>query len=503
VSAAGASPPADDGSLRGAARSGVVWSTVAFVATRGLSFVALLVLVRLLAPSEFGLVAAVLVVLGLLELGSDLGMKASVIYEQERGITERVHTAFSLGMMIALGLTAIGLLIAPLLADFFRMGEVTGLFRLAVVNVALTGLGNVHDALLLRDMAFRPRIVTEVVRGLVRAAVSIALALAGFGAASLVWGMLAGTFAWALVLWRLTRFVPSLRFNRVIARSMLSYGLGASALDALAAITTRLDAAIIGRVLGERALGLYSIAFRVPELLIQSVAWNVSLVVFPALSRQRVLDRDELSPATLALVRYQGLYALPVAAGLAVLAPPLVAVLFSSKWQDAAGVLAAVSVMTAIAALVHPLGDLLKAVGKQRVLVVLNVAMIPAMIVVIAAAASAGIVAVAWARAGSLAAFAVALVAATSRWAGVRSAGVLRATLPGLIAAAGVMLGAGAVRLIWPALSVGPLVAGTAAGAVAGTVLLRLLAPAAFRGALAQLRAIARSGAGGRTAELT
>src|SRR4051812_49837613 len=111
--------PGGGGDVRGAARAGVVWSTVAFVLTRGLGFVAVVVLARLLAPSQFGAVAAVLVVLGVLELGSDLGMKASVIYEQERGITERVQTAFSLGMMISLASTGIGVLISPLLADFF------------------------------------------------------------------------------------------------------------------------------------------------------------------------------------------------------------------------------------------------------------------------------------------------------------------------------------------------------------------------------------------------
>jgi lipopolysaccharide exporter len=482
------------------ARSGIVWTTVAFVATRGLSLVSVVVLARLLSPSQFGLVAAVLVVLGVLELGSDLGMRASVIYEQERGVTARVETAFSLGMMISLALTGVGLLLAPLLAEFFRTENATALFRLAMFNIALTGLGNVHDALLLRDMAFRPRIATEVVQGLVRAVVSIVLAVAGFGAASLVWGMLAGTFAWVVALWAITRFVPALRFDRGIARSMLGYGLGASALDALAAITTRLDAAIIGRVLGDRALGLYSIAFRLPQLVIQSVAWNISLVVFPALSRQREVDRAGLGPATLTMVRYQGLYVLPLAGGLAVLASPLVNVLFSAKWHDAAGVLAAISVMTAIAALVHPLGDLLKAIGKQWVLVLLNIALIPAMIVAIVAAASAGIVAVGWARAGSVAVFAVGQVAATWHWVDVRPAGVARAILPGLIAGLGVVMGAGAVRLAWPEPSVGPLVAGAAAGAVAGAGLLRLLAPDAFRGALVQLRAVVRRRAVGSAA---
>ncbi|MDQ3879734.1 MAG: oligosaccharide flippase family protein, partial [Chloroflexota bacterium] len=447
--------------MRAAARAGVVWSSLAFVATRALTLVSIAILARLLAPSQFGVVAAVLVVVGLLEVGSDLGMKATVIYEQGADAV-RVNTAFWLSVAISAALSGLGVLLAPLAADFFNVTEATDLFRLAVLNVALTGLGNVHEALLLRDLAFRSRGLTEMIRGSVRAGVSIALALAGLGAASLVWGMLAGTLAWVASLWWITRFLPSPRFEFSIARSMSAYGTGASLLNALAAVTTQLDAAIIGRVLGERALGLYSVAFRVPQLAIQSVVWNVSLVVFPALARQRVLDRDELAPATLALVRYHALYALPLAAALTALAPPLVNVLFSSAWADAAGVLAAVSVMMAIGAIVNPLGDLLKAVGRQWVLVSLNIAMIPAMVAAIIAASSVGIVAVAWARAGSLALFALAVVAATSRGLQVRARSVALAVLPGAITAIGVLGGASAVRSAWPALSIGPFLVGAA-----------------------------------------
>src|SRR3954452_1378366 len=301
---------AGSASVGRATRAGVVWSNAAFLLTRALGFIAVVILARLLAPEDFGVVAGVLVFLGVLELGSDLGMRASVVYEQERGITPRVQTAFSLGLAIAAVLTFGGVLLAPLLADFFRVPAATGLFRLAVFNILLTGLGNVHDALLLREMQMRRRTISEVVRGLARAVVSIGLAVVGAGASSLVWGMLAGTAAWAVALWALTGFIPSFSLDRRIARSMASYGLGASALDALAAVTTRLDAVVIARVLGEGALGLHTIAFRVPELAVQSIAWNISLVVFPALSKQRTIDRGGLERSTLELVRYQALYAL-------------------------------------------------------------------------------------------------------------------------------------------------------------------------------------------------
>lgn len=468
--------------------TGVVWSNAAFVATRSMSFLAVVILARLLDPADFGLVAVVVVVLAVLELGSDLGMRASVIYEQERGVTERVQTAFTLGLLVAAALTALGLLLAPLLAGVFGIDGVTPLLRLAVLNILLTGLGNVHDALLLREMALRRRTVSEVVRGAVRAGVSIGLALAGFGASSLVWGMLAGTAAWTVTLWWLTRFIPSLSLDRRIARSMAGYGLGASALDALAAVTTRLDTVVIGRVLGQSALGLYTIAFRIPELLIQSIAWNVSAAVFPALSRQRVREREGLGAMTVSLVRYHALYALPMAAALFVLAGPLVAVLFGPKWEQASGVLAAIAVMTAISATAHPVGDLLKAVAKQRLLILANFLLVPATIVAIVFAAGRGIEAVAWARVASVAAFGLLVAVLAARSVGFRLPAAAFALAPGLAAAVGVGLAAGAVRVAWPAPSLLPLIAGVVAGAVGGAVGLRVLAPATFRSGAALIR---------------
>jgi PST family polysaccharide transporter len=268
--------------------------------------------------------------------------------------------------------------------------------------------------------------------------------------------------------------------------------------NVLALVSTRLDATVIGRALGARALGLYSVAFRVPELLIESVAWNLSLVAFPALARKRVLDEQGLGPATLKLVRYQALYALPLSAGLAALSAPLVNVLFSSRWRDAAGVLTAVAVMAALSAVAFPLGDVFKAVGRQRRLVVLNIVQLPLLAVAVLVAASSGIVAVGWARAAGMALWAVMTMASASRELGIETRRTIAAAGPGAGAALGVLLGAGAIRLVWTDLSIWPLMTGIAAGVIGGACTLRLLAPAMFselRGMLGDLRrALARRG---------
>ncbi|HEV3129186.1 MAG TPA: oligosaccharide flippase family protein, partial [Solirubrobacteraceae bacterium] len=165
------------GSLARSVKSGVAWSTLTFGLSKALAFVSLLVLTRLLAPSQFGLIGAVVTLLGLIELNSDLGMKATVIYEQERGAGERVQTAFTVNLVLAAVLATAAFLAAPLVAGFFHAPGHVGLFRLAAVDVLLTGLGGIHDGLLLRDLRFRTRILTEVVSAVVRAGVGVTLAL--------------------------------------------------------------------------------------------------------------------------------------------------------------------------------------------------------------------------------------------------------------------------------------------------------------------------------------
>src|SRR4029079_17052022 len=210
-----------------------------------------------------------------------------------------------------------------------------GLFRLGALNLLLTGLGNVHDAVLLRDMSFARRIRPQIARDLVRVTVSVGLAVAGFGAAALVYGYLAGTAAWTTWQWVLTPLRPRLRCRRTIARSMIAYGAPAALLSVLATINSRLDVVLIGHMLDSRALDLYSTAYRLPEVLLASIAYTLGVVAFPALARRRARDPSMLEDAPLQLLRYLALYALPVAAGLAVLSTPIVDLLFSETWHEA------------------------------------------------------------------------------------------------------------------------------------------------------------------------
>jgi lipopolysaccharide exporter len=458
-------------------RKGILWSTAEFVGGRALTFIAVLILARLLTPADFGVVAATTVYIAAIEVISDVGMKATVIYEQERGISERVQTAFTLNLAVAAFLALLGVALAPVVAGFFNLEEHAELFRLASLNLLLTGLGNIHDSLLLRELDFRRRIVPELARAIVRGFISIGLAVAGFGAAALVFGLLAGTAAWTTVQWILTPLRPTLSLDLRVVRSMAGYGTGAAVLQIAGALGGIVPVAAIGRALGEQALGLYTVARRVPELAIESVVYNVSRVYFPSLSLQRATDEEQLGPAALIVLRYQALCVAPVAVVIAVLASPLTVVLFSAQWVDAGPVLTALALLSGLGSTAFPLGDALKAIGRQRAIVALNVVQIPAIAAGVFLLAPHGITAVAWLMMGVTSCFVAGLAALASHYLQIGPSAIFRAAQPGLVAAAGAALASGLVRLTWTDLAVGPLVTGTVAGALGALVSLRLLAP--------------------------
>jgi O-antigen/teichoic acid export membrane protein/peptidoglycan/xylan/chitin deacetylase (PgdA/CDA1 family) len=475
-------------------RRGIVWSVAAFVTSKALSFLSILVLARLLTPGEFGVVAAVAAFIALIELGSDLGMKPAVVYEQETGVSSRIQTAFTMNLAAAAALTAIGVLAAPLIAGFFGVAGQTGLFELGALNLLLTGLGNIHDGLLLRDMSFARRIRPQVARDVVRLIVSVGLALAGLGALGLVVGFLAGTLAWTIMQWALTPLRPRLSYDGAIARSMLAYGAPAAMLAFVSTIAARADVFAIGHLIDSRALGIYTIAYRLPEVLLASVAYTLGIVAFPALARRRVQDPAGLESATLMLVRYQALYALPVAAGMAVLSVPIVALLFGEQWREAAGVLVPITVAAAVMTIAYPLGDLLKATGQQGLMVVFNLVQIPAVIAACLIAAPAGLLAVAWGMVAANVLFTAMLCWAVMRELKLGLGRLLWICAPALVAAAGVLAGTGAVRLAWPQPSLPALVAATAAGSLGAVLALRALAPGTYRDVVCQARGLRRRG---------
>ena len=199
------------------ALSGVIWAGAADAAGKVLVFVATLVLARLLVPSEFGLVAFALSIIYALDYVGDLGLGAALIYRADAEDPRVASTAFWIGIGGSLVLYGISWLIAPLLADVGPGDEVIALFRVLALQFPFAALGKAHEYQLRRALRFRTLFGPKLANGLTKGIVSIALAVAGAGAMSLVIGQVAGWLVQSIGLWLVYPFRP--RF--VISRRVL------------------------------------------------------------------------------------------------------------------------------------------------------------------------------------------------------------------------------------------------------------------------------------------
>lgn len=361
---------------------GVVWAAISFAGSKLLVFLSTLILARLLLPADFGQVAFALLVISYLDTVGDLGVGEALIYQQKESAAA-ANISFVIGLLTGLLWFGLIQLLAPIAADFLHDPAVTGILRAMGWVFPITALGNTHDALLRREMAFKHRLIPEFARALLKGALSVVLALQGWGVWSLVWGQIIGAAAATIALWLVVPWRPGCSFSWRLARPMIAFGGQIVSVNIVAAVAHHADYLIVGRMLGTTALGFYGLAYRVPELFITMIVWVVGKVAFPAYAKLQN-DPPALQRAFLSTLRYLSLFTVPAGAGLAVLAPTIVATFYGENWKPSVPVLQALAIAGTLRSLGSHAGDVYKATGRPAILTKLGllraVVLVPSLI---------------------------------------------------------------------------------------------------------------------------
>lgn len=316
---------------------GTAWAFLAFGLGKLLLFVSSIILARLLTPAEFGLAGLALVVIGFLGFVRDVGIGNALIYHT--GETDRIaSTAFWISCLAGFGLFLAALLIAPAAAAFFAEARVEPMVQLLAVSFLIASVGSTHDALLQKELHFKKRIIPDLAQASFRGGFSIILAWQGWGVWSLIWGQLIGAVAFAVAGWLVLSWRPALVFDPKIAKELLGYGSHIVTINFLGTLGSRTDFLFIGKLAGDVALGFYTVAFKIPDLLIMSIMTITSRVIFPAYAK---LQHDEaaLRRAFLVTLKFISLITFPLGLGVFITAPDLIRVLYTDKWTPAIPVL--------------------------------------------------------------------------------------------------------------------------------------------------------------------
>lgn len=456
--------PAESEVLGKVAARAVVWNYVSFAAGKMLVLVTMAILARLLTPEDFGVVGFATLAVAYLAVLKDLGLGGALIQRRD-DVDESAETVFTFNLITGAVLTVLTFLAAPMVAGFFREPLVVPLLRVLSLTFILEALGSVQLVLLRKNMDFKRKLIPDVGRSIVKGAVSIAAATAGFGVWALVWGQLAGVIASVILAWTVFPWRPRIRIHRRLLRPLTRFGAPLIVTDIQYAIWSNLDYLVVGRLLGDVALGIYTLAYRLPELLIQSVWRVLGGAVFPLFSKLQ--DQPALlRRGFLATIKYTQVLVVPMCVGLFITAEPAVKTLFGEQWSEAIPVLRVMAVFSLLGSIGVNAGDVYKALGRPGILARLAglelIVLIPALIF----GAQYGIVGVAWAHAGVAAIDTVVRLAVANRMVGTTFSDIWRQMAPSV--GAGIWLAAAALPAMWLVRDAGSLASLVAAG-VAGS----------------------------------
>lgn len=345
---------------------GVFWSYLTFIGGKVLTFLSTIILARLLLPEQFGLVGYCLITIQYLDILNSAGINNSLIARREN-LEEAANAAFAANILLGIISFALTWMIAPSVAIFFKTDEIVPVLRVLGLSLPLSGLGMVPNTLLQRHLRFRTKLLPDISRNFIKGVVSIVLAWLGMGVWSLVWGQLAGVLIGTVIAWILAGWKPTWRFHAGATYAIATYGFHIVLLEVAGAFRNNVDYLLVGRILGAAALGYYTMAFRIPELLIRSVNHVIGSVSLPVMAMTQT-DREQLRSFYFGYLRYLSMFVFPVAVGLALTAPIFIPLFLSEKWGPAIIPTVFISLALGIAALGYVPGILYKAIGRPEVL---------------------------------------------------------------------------------------------------------------------------------------
>ena len=350
---------------------GFIWNFSAYFLGKIVVLITTSILARLLAKTDFGLVAVAVVAINYLSVLKDLGLGVALI-QRKGDVREVANTVFTINIIIGFVLSALIIPLAPLVAAYFRDPQVIPVLRWMGISFMINALGSVHANWLVRDLDYRRKLVPELGGALIKGAISIGMAYMGYGVWSLVFGQIAGAIASVVLVWIVLPWRPRLTLDRKAAGGLLKFGASVTAIDILNEITDNIDYVIVGRLFGLVPLSIYTLAYRLPEMLLIGNLWVMGGVVFPAFSN--IQDRpNELRRGFLASVRLVELIAVPICLGLLIAADPIVRVVFGEQWLEAIPVLRVLAVYAWVYSLGYHVGGFYKAIGRPDILLRLSI----------------------------------------------------------------------------------------------------------------------------------
>ena len=321
--------------------------------------------IRLLTPTDYGLMGLAAVLMGLCVLVNDIGAVPALIQRPTIN-TELTRKIFAFVLLTNVILYLIAFVGAPHFAGFFGEPRLTAIVRVFTVMLLVEAAAAIPSALLRRDLKFKQISLIDFAATMIGSLTVLALAAAGYGVWSLVFGALIKSVCNSLGLLGVTGFhqLPLFRFSGLT--EVFSFGSKVSGAGIIWYFNRNVNSFLIGKILGDHALGLFSVANNLALMPATKVTQLSQQIAFAAYSRIQH-DRATVLKYFFESMRLGTFFFFPVCWGMSAVAPELVDVVLGLKWHAAIPVVQIVALGVPYRALLIMTEPLVNGIGKPEV----------------------------------------------------------------------------------------------------------------------------------------
>ncbi len=317
-------------SLKAQGLAAFFWDFFGKIARYGTTFIITIFLARILEPSDFGLIAMVMVIVMIALVFTDVGLGSALI-QRRRILPVHYASVFYFNIFIGALLAITTFFSAVWISDFYDNKELIPITKVIALLFVINAFSSVQTNKLRKELNYAALTKGEVSAAILSGATGIILALNGAGVWSLVAQVLLKGVFYNIFIWSSSKWVPSLLFSFKALRQLWGFGFRMFLSSLIATIFQRLDIIIIGKLFTSTTLGFYDHAKRLNEMIVQFSSGSSMAVLFPVLSKvQKDLPRfQRIVIKVLGIICFIIFFLLGL---MYLISEELIVLLFTEKW---------------------------------------------------------------------------------------------------------------------------------------------------------------------------
>ena len=310
---------------------GGAWISSLKIIRKVFSLTRLIIIGRILAPSDFGLMGIALLTMSALETFSTFGFRQALIQKKEN-TDNYLDAAWTVLIIRGFVVFIIVYLVAPYVAFFFHTPEVKPIIQVLGLVTFFQAFANIGVIFFHKELEFNKVFIYRFVGISTNFIVAVVAAIVLRSVWALVLGLIAEKVVSFFISYLIHPYRPHLSKDIEKAKELFGFGKWILGSSILVFIGEHIDDIFVGRVLSATALGFYQMAYRISNMLETEITQVISGVTFPAFAK--IQDQHtRLQKAYFRIMRLIFAISLPITIGMVLLAPEFTQIFLSEKWM--------------------------------------------------------------------------------------------------------------------------------------------------------------------------